>query len=95
MTELILEWAEQRGILTKGTPDRQFIKLIEEVGELANGISKNDRAEIADAIGDCVVVLTILAEMYNMNIDDCVKSAYVVISKRKGSMVDGVFVKEN
>ena len=95
MTELILEWAEQRGILTKGTPDRQFIKLIEEVGELANGISKNDRAEIADAIGDCVVVLTILAEMYKMNIDDCVKTAYVVISKRKGAMVDGVFVKEN
>jgi hypothetical protein len=33
--------------------------------------------------------------MYKMNIDDCVKTAYVVISKRKGAMVDGVFVKEN
>ena len=95
MTELILEWAEQRGILALGTTDGQFTKLIEEVGELASGISKNDRAEIADAIGDCVVVLTILADMYNMNIDDCVKSAYVVISKRKGAMVDGVFIKEN
>jgi NTP pyrophosphatase (non-canonical NTP hydrolase) len=89
----IREWAKERGIYEKGDPKTQFLKLQEEVGELAKAILKNDEEEFIDAIGDCVVVLTNLAALNGINIEDCINSAYGVISKRKGSMINGTFVK--
>ena len=91
--ESIREWAKQRGIYEKGDSKTQFIKLQEETGELAKSILKKDREELIDAIVDCVVVLTNLAALEGLYIEDCIKSAYKVISKRKGKMVNGTFVK--
>lgn len=90
----IRDWAKERGIYQKGDPKTQFLKLQEEVGELAKAILKNDEEEFIDAIGDCVVVLTNLAALNSVNIEDCVNSAYNVIAKRKGSMINGTFVKD-
>jgi hypothetical protein len=42
-----------------------------------------------------VVVLTNLAELLGLNIEECVESAYDVISKRTGKMINGTFVKDN
>jgi NTP pyrophosphatase (non-canonical NTP hydrolase) len=67
---------------------------MEEAGELAKALLKNDRPEIIDAIGDMVVVLTNLAKLENLLIEDCVVSAYDVIKSRKGKMIGGTFVKE-
>jgi NTP pyrophosphatase (non-canonical NTP hydrolase) len=89
----IIEWAEKRGILD-ATVDRQFIKLQEEVGELAVGILKKDEKAVYDAIGDCVVVLTILAKIRGTTIEQCINGAYNTIKAREGKMVNGVFVKE-
>lgn len=102
--EPIREWAKERGIYEKGDPKTQFLKLQEEVGELAKAILKNDEEEIIDAIGDCVVVLTNLCELCNIKvkgydyigqikIEDCINSAYQVIVNRKGKMINGTFVK--
>ena len=41
-----------------------------------------------------VVVLTNLAHLNNVNIETCIKSAYNVISQRKGKMINGTFVKD-
>ncbi len=90
----IRDWASERGIYEKGDPKTQFLKLQEEVGELAKAILKNDDVEIVDAIGDCVVVLTNLSELTGYRIEDCINSAYEVIAKRKGSMINGTFVKD-
>jgi NTP pyrophosphatase (non-canonical NTP hydrolase) len=68
---------------------------MEEAGELAKAILKNDHVEFVDAIGDCVVVLTNLAKLNGYNIEDCINSAYDVIAKRKGTMIGGTFVKES
>jgi NTP pyrophosphatase (non-canonical NTP hydrolase) len=92
--ELIRQWADNKGIFLNSTSEKQFLKLSEEVGELANGLLKNNEAEIIDAIGDCVVVLTNIAALKGLKIEDCIQSAYDVISKRKGAMVNGAFVKE-
>ena len=43
--------------------------------------------------GDMVVVLTNLAELSGLTIEECIESAYEVISKRKGKMINGTFVK--
>lgn len=91
---LIRQWARDRGIYDKGDSKTQYVKLMEEAGELAKAILNRDEEEIKDAIGDMVVVLTNLAVLENMSIEDCIRSAYSVISQRKGKMVNGTFVKQ-
>ena len=92
--ELIREWAKERGLYDKGNATTQYVKLQEEAGELAKALLKNDQPEVIDAIGDMVVVLTNLAYMRGVNIENCISSAYDVISKRTGKMVNGTFVKD-
>ena len=91
----IRNWAEERGLYEKGDTKTQFLKLMEEAGELGRAILKDDQVEFVDAIGDMVVVLTNLAHLGNTSIEACVDSAYDVISKRTGKMVNGTFVKDN
>ena len=93
-TDLFLEWAEARNLIQGSDSFRQLAKLMEETGELAGGIAKQRPEVIADSIGDCVVVLTILAAQNGLNIADCTQAAYSEIKHRKGRMIDGVFVKE-
>jgi len=91
----IRQWADERGLYDHGDPFTQYIKLSEEFGELAKGLLKSDEDEIVDAIGDMVVVLTNLAHQCGTDIETCIKSAYDVISKRTGKMINGTFVKDN
>lgn len=90
----IRDWAQDKGIYDKGDAKTQYIKLLEEAGELAKAILKEDEEEFVDAIGDCVVVLTNLAKLKGYNIEDCINSAYEVIAKRTGRMENGTFCKD-
>ena len=92
--EKIREWADERGIYESGDPKTQYIKLMEEAGEVGRAILKEDLPEIKDGIGDMVVVLTNLAELCDLTIEECVESAYDVISRRTGKMKNGTFVKD-
>ena len=89
----IRSWAMVRGIYEKGNSKTQYVKLMEEAGELARALLKNDKPEVIDSIGDMVVVLTNLAKLEKLNIEDCIDNAYQTISKRTGKMVNGTFVK--
>lgn len=91
--DLIRQWADERGIYRNGDTKTQFVKLQEEAGELARAILKNNKLEFMDAIGDMVVVLTNLAALDGLKIEDCITSAYEVIKSRQGSIVNGTFVK--
>lgn len=93
--KLIRKWAKERGIYDKGDSKTQYVKLMEEAGELAKALLTNNKAEIKDAIGDMVVVLTNLAKLEDMKLEDCVCSAYTEIANRKGSMQNGTFVKSS
>ena len=92
--DLIRAWADERGLYEKGDPKTQALKLVEEVGETCRAILKEDYDEVIDGIGDCVVVLTNLAELMDVSIEECIASAYGVISKRTGKMVNGTFKKD-
>ena len=92
--DMIREWAEDKGIYESGDPKTQYIKLMEEAGETGRAILKEDLPEIKDGIGDMVVVLTNLAELCGLTIEECVESAYDIISKRTGKMKNGTFVKD-
>ena len=87
-------WALKKGIYNKSDSFSQYSKLMEENGELGEALMRRDRDEIVDAIGDMVVVLTNIAHIEGYNIEDCIESAYNVISKRKGTMVNGKFKKQ-
>lgn len=135
---LILGWAKDKNITREECIPMQKLKLIEEVGEIANAIVKNKKEEQLDGIGDAFVVLTILAEQnkeefetvgvysnfedieladllamiiyseynvdfgvflelckrLNLNILDCVSSAWDEIKDRKGRTEGGVFLKD-
>jgi NTP pyrophosphatase (non-canonical NTP hydrolase) len=90
----IRDWAGERGLYTKGDTKTQFCKLMEEAGELGRAVLKNDQEEFVDAIGDMVVVLTNMAHLGGTTIEECIDTAYNVISKRTGKMVNGTFVKD-
>ena len=91
--DLIRQWAQERGIYDKGNSHTQYVKLMEEAGELAQALLNKDSYEIKDAIGDMVVVLTNLAVLEGMQIENCIDSAYNEIANRTGTMLNGTFVK--
>lgn len=90
----IIQWAQDRNLIHGTNSHAQMLKLTEEVGELASGIAKHHHDVIKDSIGDCVVVLTILAHQFCVSIEECIEHAYDQIKDRKGKMIDGVFVRE-
>jgi len=92
--DLIRAWANERGLYAKGDTKTQTLKLMEEAGEICRAVLKNDHDQVIDGIGDCVVVLTNLAELINVPIEDCIDVAYEEIRNRKGKMVNGTFKKD-
>ena len=88
-------WAEEKEILSKATPMAQALKTLEECTELGVAVNNNDRAEIIDAMGDIMVTLIIQAKMQGLKLEECLESAYNVIAKRTGKMINGQFVKDD
>jgi|SRR5699024_4933095 len=94
LTKNIESWAKERNLDT-ADPTKQMLKLMEEVGELAEGMAKGNLDQVIDSVGDVYVVMTILSMQLGLDIDRCIAMAYDEIKDRKGKMVDGVFVKES
>lgn len=93
-TSKVVQWAEDRNLIQGSDPKSQYVKLIEEAGELAAGIAKGNLPLAKDSIGDMMVVLIILAEQLGTSVEECYELAWEEIKDRKGRMVDGVFIKE-
>ena len=96
MTEFaVMQWAQARGIYENGTALGQASKTLEEACELLIAIAKDDKAEIADAIGDVMVTLVNVGVLTDLDVRQCFYNAYKVIEHRKGYLnKDGVFIKE-
>ena len=106
----VLDWAKDKGIMDKATPLTQKKKTQEELDETREALfwdSKhvfqyenkkgklvNTKEEVADGYGDQLVTLIIGAHMNGLSLIDCLESAYNVISKRTGKMINGQFVKD-
>ena len=56
---------------------------MEEAGEVGRAILKDRTIDIIDGIGDMVVVLTNLAELVGVPIEECIEIAYHVIAKER------------
>jgi NTP pyrophosphatase (non-canonical NTP hydrolase) len=107
LEQLVVEWAADKGIFAKATAYKQAEKTLEECGELLHAIgmqtvaSRYDEGdlqqatdEVKDALGDIFVTIIIGAHMQGFTIGQCLQSAYDVIAKRKGQMINGKFVKD-
>ena len=82
------------GIVKPENAKTQFMKVTEELGELAEGINEDKPQQIKDSLGDVLVTLILLAEDLGLNLLDCLNSAWNEIKDRKGEVKNGSFVKE-
>jgi hypothetical protein len=108
LSEKVLEWADDKGILDKANPWDQAQKMREEALELADEVHLEHSlnvescgklgdgwSNLADMeAGDVFVTLIILCWLRDANPMDCLEKAYNKISKREGRMVGGQFVKQ-
>lgn len=87
------KWANDRQIIQNGNILAQGLKLVSEVGELADNLAKGRCTK--DDIGDCCVVLNNLAQMQGLSLEECLAQAWEDIRYRKGHMNEnGIFIKE-
>lgn len=86
-------WSIERN-LDQADSKAQFIKTVEETGEIASALARDDKEELIDGIGDVIVTLIILAQQNDLTIEGCLKVAYDEIKDRKGEMRNGTFIKE-
>jgi len=101
----VIEWARDRGILTKGTPIAQARKVVEEAGEVLEAVAALEHADTGEQyeqllgdvemeIGDTLTTLIIECHLLGLNIDRCLNKAYVKINGRSGDMKNGQFVRK-
>ncbi len=93
LVKLVEEWAREKN-LDIAEPEKQMLKVIEEVGEVAAALARNNKNDLRDGIGDVVVTLVILAMQNDMDLYECLNQAYNEIKDRNGKNVNGVFVKQ-
>ena len=93
LVELIKQWHHDHNLIEGSTDKDQYLKLIQEAGELSDSICKGK--DIRDDIGDMMVVLINIMARNNLSMQECLQVAYDDIKDRKGKMIDGVFVKES
>lgn len=94
LVKLVEIWAKDKG-LNNAESSKQMLKVIEETGEVAAALARNDQDALRDSIGDVVVTLIILAMQNDMDLYECLNFAYDEIKGRSGKMVNGVFVKSS
>lgn len=92
----IEKWAEERNFFAEDgtTAKDQTLKLMSEVGELADNVLKGRHGRARDDVGDCMVVLVLVARLIGADLETCLDEAYDEIKWRKGRMVNGTFIKE-
>lgn len=92
LIEKVVRWGRDKGL---NDPKAQLNKVIEEVGEIAHEITRNKYgSDLADAIGDTLVTVIILADICGYTTFGCLDKAYNEIKDRKGITQHGTFIKE-
>ena len=88
-----LQWSKDRLITVNGKATTQGLKLVSEVGELCDNLAKGRNT--IDDVGDCLVVLTNLAELEGFTLEEAWSHAWNDIKDRKGHLSsEGSFIKE-
>jgi NTP pyrophosphatase (non-canonical NTP hydrolase) len=95
LIENVIQWGADRGITENSDAKTQYLKLVEEVGELGGSIARGRHADMLDACGDIIVVCLMIMAIEDTSMEECLGKAWDEIKDRKGFLrPDGVFVKE-
>ena len=94
LQKLVVEWADQKGLIKSENATKQFMKVVEELGELGGAIIKRNVENEIEEFGDVLVTVIVLAEQRNIDLKLALNLAYNKIKDRKGKMVAGSFIKE-
>lgn len=94
LTQQVCRWAVERNITAEGgaTALSQTKKMKEELQEF---IDAETQKEQIDALGDMMVVLIQMHRLAGFTLNETLQHAYNEIKDRRGTMVNGVFVKES
>ena len=96
LIENVRNWGFDRGITLNSDSKTQFLKLVEETGELGAAIARGRRADLLDALGDILVVAIMIAEIEGTSLEETLETAWAEIKDRRGYLrPDGIFVKES
>lgn len=98
LVKLVEQWSKDKG-LDKAESSKQFLKVVEETGEVASALARigakpEEIDNLKDGIGDVVVTLIILAQQNGLTLQECLQVAYDEIKGRKGETINGTFVKQ-
>lgn len=93
LIEAVKLWADSRDLLNPENVKSQMLKVIEEIGETAASIARNDKNLIKDGIGDSFVTLIILSYQLGVDPTECLQAAWDEIKDRKGKTENGIFIK--
>jgi NTP pyrophosphatase (non-canonical NTP hydrolase) len=73
----VKQWHIDRNLIDGASDKDQVCKLIQEVGELSDNVCKNK--DVADDIGDIMVVLINIAERNGLSLEHCLDVAYMIL----------------
>jgi NTP pyrophosphatase (non-canonical NTP hydrolase) len=94
LIEHVIQWGADRGITENSDAKTQYLKLVEEVGELGAAIARGRRDDLLDACGDIVVVALMIMAIEDTSMEECLGKAWMEIKDRKGFLrPDGIYVK--
>lgn len=138
LKKLIIDWAKERELIKRENSEKQYLKFLEEVGETAKALLKDDSAGVIDGFGDIAVTMIILGEQignsqelsdtykpigfinlhdvvkrvgpdfvnpsalnflndacffYGLDLVQCLEVAWEEIKDRKGTTINGTFIK--
>jgi len=91
----VIQWGSDRGIVENSDAKSQYLKLVEEVGELGGAIARGRRDDMLDACGDIIVVALMIMAIEDTSMEECLGKAWMEIKDRRGYLrPDGIYVKE-
>lgn len=66
---LVTQWLEARNIIKGSTPQAQFLKGVEEAGELFEALLVSDKDLLKDAVGDTLVCINSVSTQLGYDVD--------------------------
>lgn len=88
ITKEVVGWADQ--IAPARAPKDTVVKMVSETSELLDAVLNKDPRAVREEIGDVMILLVDLANMYNINPIYAAEDKMNVNRKRKWEMRDGV-----
>lgn len=106
LIKMVEGWAEVRNIIRGSFAKDQYLKLVAEFGETALAIAEEKQDKIVDGIGDCLVVIIIVAAQLDISVEECIymsvlddrlyekENKFLRLSSNLGELADAISKKD-